>query len=330
MTTERTSWGNLPNGATITEGVIAIASQALRHTRDLFAGVFIERRYSFHQEILPPFFTFPIRHVPWMVAAAAVVGLLLLLRNLRSPTSLTLLAWFFVALLPAILAREPYIKRGATLVGWFIVTAALAIATALRASQKNLGGIGTILRGGVYGGAILWSLATVTLWLSGRIPIRPIPELLLARRVASLIEPGTVVINRFSNSYLRGKMAFLLLPTLEDPARHPVLWYSEHDANPTFTEILTRPLLARRHMDRSFEYWWTPLRDKIEQLHDAQGWKKVVFLLQREADGTVPFEDLVQQGCPAREEESFDYPAENQREHRYRIIVCHPTPSSIR
>jgi hypothetical protein len=263
----------------------ASAAQAWTYAQDLVAGIFVELRYVFHQDIFVKVPGLPSRSVTWIVAALVIAGVCFFATRRRTAADWVLAAWILAAALPAIFSDRAYPKRAATLFPALFIVAGAAADEALRDVRESNRAWRTVAAAVAAAGLAGWFCATTDLWFSGDTLKYGKPnEQLVAERVIEHLEPGTIVIANLWHEYGRGKLTYLLSTALQDPARQPVFWYVT-DWKVDLRELLDQPERATGLADAgSFSYRWAGLESTIDAARRNHRWTQAIFVLQQGVD----------------------------------------------
>lgn len=268
LTTARTAWGSADEqgGWEVFSYVVV---KVVVHLWHLLKGVFWEIPYHFHQEIIPTVPGFTLRSVSWFIAPLFALSTLSLFK-LRDGRALILLWSLLVALAPALLSSQAYVKRGATAFPLIILCSGFLVAIVKRSTDANVGGRWSGMGKTAFAAQIaLYVVGMPALWRL-HAPGRPY-EMELRNEILASLSSGTAVVGIVPTGYMRGKLAYLLLHELEET--QDVMWYGcDHiscieRAYLTVEEML--PLLPT-----TFEYRWSRIR-----MVDPQEIKRVLYLL---------------------------------------------------
>ena len=272
LTTQRTSWGNLADDSILT-AACKVTWQAGQYFLDFLAGLVYQAPFLFHQDFvinLPGLYprTYPFLLIPFLV-----VGCIVVLKNIRDVRYQLILAFFIAAVLPGILAEQPYPKRMS------VAYAALDCVSAIGAyyfyitttehSKKlkiplSIFGIGTY---------ITFAAWLSVAWFSGRQFEVGLPaEISVAEAIRKTIQPHTLLTIDLSKDYDEGKMIFLLLDSVTSPRYQPIK-----------IDVLQT---ADNELSINQHHWihtWSALRDSedIQTSSTDPSWSNRVFLFQK-------------------------------------------------
>lgn len=286
------------------EGVLVLARLAVHaagNALDLAAGLFTAVPHLFHQTPIPALPGLPVRSLPWLTVALAVVGVALLAMSWRSSASLPLLALVGCGAAPAVLADIAYVKRAAVMYPALVIIAGIAWAVIVAETAPSQwrwwrwsrrAAVGLLLLA-VVGG---WFGVEVRLWLSGdRYRAGRPDEETVAAAVAGLLEPGTMAVGVFTDHYLIGKLTFLLLDDLHGPG--PLAWVPVYAEEGVPARLVTAPqTVADSVAQRSWTHRWTDLGRRWGAVREAARWRRVVYLIQR-APQTEPLVAQIEARC---------------------------------
>jgi len=268
LTTSRTAWGSSEEQGGW-EALSFVMVKVITHLWHILQGIYWEIPYHFHQEILPAVPGLPLRSVFWFIAPLFAIGFISLLK-LRDNRALILLWSLLLALAPALLSSQAYVKRGATSFPLIILCSGFVIAMLKRSTDANVGGSWSrIGKTAFIGQVIVYITAMPALW---RLHVQGKPyEVELRDEILTILSPGTAMVAIVPTGYMRGKLAYLLLPEFEESPS--IMWYAcDHiscieRAYLTPEEIV--PLLST-----TFEYRWSG----IERVEYGEI-KQVLYLL---------------------------------------------------
>jgi dolichyl-phosphate-mannose-protein mannosyltransferase len=282
----RVLWNRTDTAQPLIARLEAVFANAATLTSDLVAGLFVQLRYTFHQDIFIPIGGWPSRSVPWIVGALAIAGVCLFTtRRRRTTADWVLAAWVVAAILPAVFSDRAYPKRAATLFpALFVCAGAVAseFLTAMRGRLEPLR-IGTTALAALGVGA--WFCTTSYLWFSGLAMQYGKPnETIVAEQIANHLKPGTIVVADLWHGYGRGKLTYLLSGVLRDSVRQPVFWYVR-DWDRDLRSIMEHPELSVRYADsNAFYYRWSGLSPLVAATDKEHAWRQVIFVLQTGLD----------------------------------------------
>jgi hypothetical protein len=218
-----------------------------------------------------------------------------------------LLSWIVVAILPGILSEQAYPKRLSTLFPALDLVGAIGIVFALTYIRRSNLAWRRLLAGGALSvGLFAYSAFEARVWFSGIKPrFGEPPEVAATKEVAKHITPGTLVISELSMGYYTGKISYLLLQHLTDPANRPNLWLVSPRLE--IQSYIQDPMKAVQLFEESWAYRCTKLRAQIDETKATPAWKKLVFVLQNKPEKEDPNQVDIQaamQRCnnPVRED----------------------------
>jgi hypothetical protein len=281
----RVAW---PGGASA--GFFAAVERLSRHVAtlagDVIVGLFVELRYTFHQDIFVPVPELPSRSISWIVAALVLAGMCLMIaRRLLTTADRIVTAWIVVALLPAIFSDHAYPKRSAMLFPALFVVAAAAGGRFLSTIREHDAWVRRAVRPLAAVAVALWFCATTWLWFSGvRWPEGTPNESLLVERLRPELRPGTIVIAKVWHGYAPGKLTYLLSDALRDSARAPLLWYVM-TPDRDLQSLIENPTLAAAYASSdAFYYRWPGVGPVTVDSSSTPFWSRVVYVLQTGID----------------------------------------------
>lgn len=255
LTTERASWGQKPE-------VDYVVNKTINNFSDVVKGIFIKVPYLFHQDFLPEYPPLPQTTVPALLVPFFVFGLILLLKRAGSLETVLVISLILAALAPGILSERAYPKRLSVLFPLIDVVGAVGIATLLRGFSFRII-VPVLIVGGLFLSEVTWSSWFVNKWGKSF-------EEQVVEELSKKIKPGTIIIGRLWESYLEGKLFYLLLDDLRKIPDVAYVRLTREDKYPyNFND-----LLQREH--NSWTYKWTNLPQ-----YPLQRWKKIIFLMQR-------------------------------------------------
>lgn len=255
LTTVRASWGEKP-------AVDHVINKTINNFSDVVEGIFTKVPYLFHQDFLPEYLPLPQTTVPALLVPFFVFGFILLLKRGRSLETVLVLSLILAALAPGILSERAYPKRLSVLFPLIDVVGAVGIATLLRGFSFRI--IAPVLfLGGLFLSEVTWSSWFVNKWGKSF-------EEHVVDQVSKKITPGTIITGRLWESYLEGKLFYLLLDDLRKIPNVAYVRLTHEDKYP----FDFYNLLQREH--NSWTYKWTELPQ-----YPLQRWKKMIFLMQR-------------------------------------------------
>lgn len=307
----RTSWAAAGGRDSALHLFLAIGARVLSNAKDLLWGVFTRVPYLFHQEWIPEYPDLPPRSVFWIAAAMAWLGTLRLIRHPRDKRAAVLLLWALCGALAAVLSERAYPKRASIVYPAIYALAAMTLAsvrkeiTTTRARSATLSVV-------EWSAAILLVTASLHQWFSGvHYPYGEPREVVVARKVKTLLRPGTIVISDFTEEYQRGKVTYLLLDSLESQSVRPVAWYVLNDPLLSFASVLDDPRRAVHALRRTHWYIWTDLWYQLPETEAYTKWSKVLFLFQANPSdpASAPVErrrQLVLERCPGGRAQTLD------------------------
>jgi hypothetical protein len=106
--------------------------------------------------------------------------------------------------------------------------------------------------------------------------------------MAAEITPKTIVIADFPIGYHDGKMTYLLLDHLTEPANRPNRWIT---GKSSVIEQAFKDPFNPALVNANWPYRWTKLRDQMEESQHFDDWERVVFFLQEPEHELIVFED---------------------------------------
>jgi hypothetical protein len=293
---------------------------------DLVAGIFVEVPHLFHQTFIPEVLGVPARTLPWIVAALAVIGLGVLVARLPSPGSAVILASAACAVAPAVFADVAYVKRAAVLYPVLEIAAAIAaavVAEAVTARFRRVGRPLVLTLAAV--GMLCWVSISAQLWFSQRqyrwgVP----PEQGVAEAIADRLEPHSLVIAGFWDSYTEGKLSYLLYDELRRPELAPLVWFVSDPGRQIWRTLVRRPGEIFVALEPGPWYsLWSGQHERLPELAAEAQWRRVLYLLQedRDADRRV---ELIRSACPGLRVERVAVGSEER--HSLRIAECEEHP----
>jgi 4-amino-4-deoxy-L-arabinose transferase-like glycosyltransferase len=282
---ERTAWasnqdGNLPSV------LVGTAAHVIRNARDYLQGLYVQVPRLHHQDFLPELPGVPATTTTWLVAALATTGAFIALVSRRRWTWGVLLAWFVAGLVPMVFSNVAVPKRGSTAYPALIALAGLTTALLLGRLRRTLGRGVLIVAAGIGAVAFVGHAAVASYqWFSGEryAAGRPI-ALSLAEAMGRQITPGTILIVDGDDSWMTGRLLFLLLPFLLDPARQPSVATHLGLIQRPFEEAAANPPSVITWAGHTYLYHWTDLSRLWPGLEARRDWRRVVFAFQTGSD----------------------------------------------
>jgi hypothetical protein len=256
-----------------------VATQVAASAGDVLAGLFVELRYRFHQDVLMPVHEWPTRSVAWMVAALILAGACLLpLRRLRTPT-LVLGCWVLASVLPAILSERAYPKRSAALFPALFILAGIGGSEFLRAlTTRSRAWTSSLITFGAIAVAA-WMSVTSYLWFwPANVPAGRANELRVRDWVAESMQPGTLIIVDGWHSYAAGKLTYLLSDLLRSPGQ-TLFYYMIDGRDDDLADALRTPASVTIWAEPgAYYYRWGGLGHMFDQ-RDVR-WAQALVILQ--------------------------------------------------
>jgi 4-amino-4-deoxy-L-arabinose transferase-like glycosyltransferase len=194
--------------AVSTDTVKTLAIRVSGATGDLLAGLFVELRHRFHQDVLIPISGWPTRSLSWLVAALALAGLAMMFKRQHRPAGTIVACWIVAAALPAILSETVYPKRSAALFPALFIVAGVAAQEVARVSRR----LPAWWRRPAFGAAVVsvavWFCVSAQLWFSPvNVRYGTDSETRVANWVTASLRPGTIVIADLWHTYTHGKLS---------------------------------------------------------------------------------------------------------------------------
>jgi hypothetical protein len=292
------------------------------NTSDLVRGVFVELPHMFHQTFIPQVVGLSYRSLPWLVAAFAVVGLMMLATRLPAAGPLVVCALTVTSAMPLLFSEVPYIKRAAVLFPVLEIVAAVAMAAVARAVWGRFGRLGRpLLLATMVAGFVAWAAVCAHLWFSERqyrwgTP----PELAMVDAAARQLAPRTLMLAGLWDSYMEGKLTYLLLDELRRPELQPVVWFTTSPSDDTWQRLITRPTAAIDALEaRPWFSLWSGLDRRMPQIRAQDRWQRVVYLIEEREDTDADIE-RIRSFCPDLTVHELQ-PGEEPK-HWMRLAVC--------
>lgn len=287
LTGPRALWGGLDEHTGTLERTLVIAETAILHLWNVIEAIFFKARHIFHQDFLAEVHAMEPRTYPWLLTPFMVVALIMLVRTAYRLEVAVLLSWIVVAILPGILSEQAYPKRLSTLFPALDLVGAIGIIFALTYIRRaNLAWRKLLAGASLSVGLFAYSAFEARVWFSGIKPrFGEPPEIAATKEVAKHITPGTLVITELSMGYYTGKITYLLLGHLTDPANRPNLWLISPRLE--IQSYIQDPMKALQ-FEETWAYRCTKLRDQIEETKATPAWKKLVFVLQNKPEKEDP------------------------------------------
>lgn len=325
QTGPRALWGASDHTGVITT-IYHVAVNTLQHLFDVLVGIFYKVPYLFHQDFLLNFDSTTLRTVPWIITPLSLLGLCLILRAYQKFEAAVMLAWLVVAILPGILSEHAYPKRLSTFFPAFETLAAIGLAYLYSRVRDNFGKVA------LYGFRVILASAltcyfafAVSGWFSGRQWRYGEPaEVAAAELMAAEITPGTIVVADFPIGYHDGKMTYLLLDHLTEPANRPNRWITGRSS--VIAQAFRDPLNPAL-INFNWPYSWTKLRDQVVESQHFEDWRRIVFFLQEPEQDLIVFEDRLNaaiRACPAPK--IYRIPAERSFWKPLTMVSCDLKP----
>lgn len=339
----RVAWNQTADESVLGQRLQSATGGAVKLTRDLVAGVFLELPYRFHQDILVEIPGLPTRSTPWIVAALVIAAVCLMVTRPLTPRDYVMIAWVVAAAAPAVFSDRAYPKRASTLFPALFVVAAFAADRFLHLLRDAPRAIRVALAASLSVAVAAWVCVTASLWFSGMWLSYGKPgEAALAERIVPRLTPGTIVIADIWENYAQGKMSYVLNDGLIAPERQPLFWYIV-DPQRDVRALIADPTLALEYSapDRFYYVWSTIGKRRAEALAERD-WLQAMFLFQTGLDSAetlrhvrtahpFPYTDaerleMLQRREPRCEIEEF--PAENCDLCGYIVARCPLRPTS--
>lgn len=290
QTGPRALWGGVSEHTNTFNAIFSVIAKSIQHLSDVLIGIFYKVPYLFHQDFVLDFGSTTIRTVSWMITPLCLLGLFLILRAYQKFESAVMLGWLAVAILPGILSEHAYPKRLSTFFPAFETLAAIALAYLYSLVRDNFSKVA------LYSFRVVLVIAlsgyfafAVSGWFSGRQWRYGEPgEVGAAELMAAEITPRTIVIADFPIGYHDGKMTYLLLDHLTDPANRPNRWITGRSS---VIEQAFRDPLNPALINFNWPYSWTKLRDQVTESQHFEHWERIVFFLQEPERDLIVFEE---------------------------------------
>ncbi len=299
----RTSW-DAEVGLSFQDTAHKVLTLSWNNAIHLVEGLFRRVPEMTHQTFLPLVDWAPPRTLVWWALPLALLGIAAALLIPTLGRARVLAAWVVAAATPAILSSHGYPKRAATLYPALLVFAGLGFALLWAGIPRTR----RFLRGAVVLAAVTGlagsACLTAFLWFSGVFftPARSALEMSL-EALRSRIRPGTILVMDGAHPYTPGMTTYLLLDTLADPERQPVVWIPVYEEKASFSSLLEDPVRGIDTISNTPWYTWTKLRRLIPALQATRRWERAVFLFQTDV---------------------HEHPAGQVLDHLARTLVCHP------
>lgn len=287
LTTQRTSWGNTSFSDPLLDRAIHVLGDAWVHLIDVVEGVFYKVPYLFNQDFLTETPGLSVRTVPWLLAAFIIPGFFVLVRKIRSIEAVIIISWLLVALAPGVFSERAYPKRLSTFFPLIECVAAVALVNL----QSNLPAI----KRRIFGSLVFIMFAflffyTSSAWFSGRswkygVP----PEVKAAREISNLLEPNTIVLGDVWKNYLEGKLTYLMIDALSDPAHRPNAWLTRWPVGSDGLHLGPVESLVSLQTP-SWVYAWNRLSGQLTETINNRSWKHVIYLLQKREEESSEFD----------------------------------------
>jgi hypothetical protein len=173
-------------------------------------------------------------------------------------------------------------KRGATTYPALLALAGVATALLLGELRRVLGRAVPIVAAVIGTAVFLGYAATASYqWFSGVWYPAGRPEALaLAETAGRQITPGTILIIDGYDYGTIGRLSFLLLPFLLDPARQPSVATHLSLIERPFQEAAQSPASIIGWVGHTYPYGWTDLWTLLPSIQAHRDWRTVVFAFQ--------------------------------------------------
>lgn len=326
LTGPRTSWGNTSDAMTFSQQMIFVVQNAAQHLWDVVQGIFYKVPYLFHQDFVPEVPGLTVRTVPWLITPLVVSGCILVLLRIRTIESCILIAWMIAALTPGILSEHAYPKRLSTFFPAMDLLAGISLGY-LVTSTLHKKFLRYSMQTFVLCGCLGYAIFMADAWFSGRqwgygVPV----EERIADEIGAMIEPGTIVIADIWKDYDQGKMTYLLMDTLTNPAHRPNIWFLQNLGTARMSALVDDPASAPNYFtptEMPWFYLWTRLRDQWDEMMTTRSWRKVVYILQQRDVTNQPNDAIkakVMATCPRAIQHTF--PAQSTFINTFVVIEC--------
>ena len=260
----------------------AAVSEAVANATELVRGIFFQAAELSDQDHLPARHGLLARTVSWPVAALGATALFVFVTYPARTLPAVSIAWIVAGALPAILAAQPFPKRGASVFPAVALLAAFACSWIVdrwieRAPRSKL----------AIGGALIvlflvWSAVVSRQWISGKDLRAGIPaEVSISHEIAERLRPRTIVIVELSEAWLAGKLTYLLIEQLQRPELQPIVWYPRDYNHEPWESFAARPELALERVQTPSWLDWTPLSRRVPELARVPRWERQLFVFQR-------------------------------------------------
>lgn len=279
------------------------------------------------QDHVPGFTGLTTRTIFILVPPFVLVALAHFIPNLKWRGMGLLCAWVIPALAPCLLSDQGYPRRAATVFPALICIAGVGY-WVIRRTISALWGkpwrfVAPALELPV---AALIVLGSVHQWFSNTSMRFGEPgEVEVARIIKPMLQPRSLVFFNFADHYMAGKMTYLLLDELDNPAVRPISWAIISEHSPLLPVAINNPRDVPRVVGNNLEYRWSKLRHHIPELERGADWKKLIFISER-MPNTSWVDKLDQQisgitaHCINHQERML--PSKAQFFHIFRIIEC--------
>jgi hypothetical protein len=235
------------------------------------------------QDHVPGFTGLTIRTIFVLVPPFVLVALSHFIRNINWRGMGLLCAWVIPALAPCLLSDQGYPRRAATVFPALICLAGVGY-WVMRQSLSDLWGkpwrfVAPLIEIPV---AAIIVLGSVHQWFSDTSMRFGEPgEVEVMRVIKPMLQPQTLVFFNFADHYMVGKMTYLLLDELDNPAVRPISWAVISEQSPLLPVAINNPRDVPRVVGKNLEYRWSKLRHHIPELESNTEWRKVIFISER-------------------------------------------------
>jgi 4-amino-4-deoxy-L-arabinose transferase-like glycosyltransferase len=223
LTTQRASWGNLDTKVTLISQITFIAKQSFFYFFDFLNSLVFKAQHIFHQDFvinIPNLYprTYPIFFVPFLC-----FGLVISIKNFKAPWAKLLIAFFIASIIPGILSERPYPKRMSVVFLVLDCFSAIGIYTVFHYFITQKPKIRYVIGIFSFVATVFFTCWLSFAWFSGRqYQIGLQPESAVANQIATEIRPSTLLITDIAKDYDEGKLFFLLMDTITNPALRPI------------------------------------------------------------------------------------------------------------
>ncbi len=322
---ERTAWAQ-SHGQSLISVMAATCAQVVQNGYDYILGLYLRVPHLFPYDLVPELPAVPPRTATWFVATLAAAGAVIGLVSRRRWTWIILLAWIAAGLVPMVFSNVAYPKRGSATYPAVMALAGVTAALLLGELRRSIGRVAPMVAAAIGAAVFAGYMAIASYqWFSGeRYPAGRPTALALAEAAGQHVTPGTILIIDGYDHPMTGRLSFLLLAYLLDPARQPSVATHLSLIQRPFSEIVRNPASVIARVGHTYPYRWTDLWKTWPQLKTYRDWHTVVFAFETSSVGdehqpmVAHFREALAR-CPDAVRSAF-YAAEPM--YRYDFVSC--------